>query len=124
MHDMDWRQQQVNRLHVALGWRISVTPVLTLSPGSNLTVTAISGMIGPRRAKEHVVKRSRFTEDQIAFALKQAELSSSDKGLALTSATRMVLQWAPSCRPTVQSAGLESDARTPRRGRPVPRKPC
>ena len=34
-------------------------------------------MIGPRWAKEHVVKRSRFTEDQIAFALKQAELGTS-----------------------------------------------
>ena len=34
-------------------------------------------MIGPVWAKEHVVKRSRFTEDQIAFALKQAELGVS-----------------------------------------------
>ena len=34
-------------------------------------------MIGPNWAKEHVVKRSQFTEDQIAFALKQAELGVS-----------------------------------------------
>ena len=41
-------------------------------------------MIGPRWAKEHVVKRSQFTEDQIAFALKQAELGmSSDARLLL-----------------------------------------
>jgi putative transposase len=28
----------------------------------------------PRGGKEHVVKKSKFTEDQDAFALKQAEL--------------------------------------------------
>jgi putative transposase len=27
--------------------------------------------------QEHVVKKSKFTEDQIAFALKQAELGTS-----------------------------------------------
>ena len=31
-------------------------------------------MIFTLREGEHVVKRSRFTEEQIAFALKQAEL--------------------------------------------------
>ena len=32
---------------------------------------------GPQEGREHVVKRSKFTEDQIAFALKQAELGTS-----------------------------------------------
>ncbi len=32
---------------------------------------------GPRRGQEHVVKRSKFTEEQIAFALKQQELGTS-----------------------------------------------
>lgn len=31
-------------------------------------------MMKAREGQEHVVKKSRFTEDQIAFALKQAEL--------------------------------------------------
>mgnify|MGYP003383411985 CR=1 FL=1 len=31
----------------------------------------------PRKGQEHVVKRSKFTEDQIAFALKQAELGTT-----------------------------------------------
>lgn len=31
-------------------------------------------MMKTREGQEHVVKKSRFTEDQIAFALKQAEL--------------------------------------------------
>ena len=35
-------------------------------------------ILAPRRGWEHVVKRSKFTEDQIAFALKQAELGTSD----------------------------------------------
>ncbi|SHM34007.1 putative transposase, partial [Nitrosospira sp. Nsp11] len=34
----------------------------------------ISGMILTLNGKEHDVKRSKFTEQQIAFALKQAEL--------------------------------------------------
>ncbi len=34
-------------------------------------------MIGPNWAKEHVAKRSQFTEDQIAFALKPAVLGIS-----------------------------------------------
>ena len=34
----------------------------------------------PEWAKEHVVKRSKFTEEQIAFALKQAELGASVEG--------------------------------------------
>ena len=31
----------------------------------------------PTRGQEHVVKRSKFTEDQIAFALKQQELGTT-----------------------------------------------
>jgi putative transposase len=31
----------------------------------------------PNGAGEHVVKKSKFTEDQIGFALKQAELGTS-----------------------------------------------
>jgi putative transposase len=31
----------------------------------------------PRRSQEHVVKRSKFTGDQIALALKEAELGTS-----------------------------------------------
>ncbi len=31
-------------------------------------------MMEPKKGQEHVVKKSKFTEDQIAFALKQAEL--------------------------------------------------
>lgn len=34
-------------------------------------------MMKARTGQEHVVKRSKFTEDQIAFALKQAELGTS-----------------------------------------------
>ena len=34
-------------------------------------------MMGPDEGQEHVVKKSKFTEDQIAFALKQAELGAS-----------------------------------------------
>ncbi len=35
-------------------------------------------MIWPsKKGQEHVVKRSNFTEDQIAFALKQAELGTT-----------------------------------------------
>ena len=38
----------------------------------------MTGMMeGPERAEEHAVKRSKFTEEQIAFALKQAELGVS-----------------------------------------------
>lgn len=32
---------------------------------------------GPQEGQEHVVKKSKFTEDQVAFALKQAELGIS-----------------------------------------------
>ncbi len=31
-------------------------------------------MMKPQNGQEHVVKKSKFTEEQIAFALKQAEL--------------------------------------------------
>jgi putative transposase len=34
-------------------------------------------MMKAREGQEHVVKRSKFTEDQIAFALKQNELGTS-----------------------------------------------
>ena len=36
-----------------------------------------TGMMEALFGQEHVVKKSKFTEDQIAFALKQAELGTS-----------------------------------------------
>src|SRR5882672_6943578 len=45
---------------------------------SHRLVTETAGMMTtPAGAGGHVVKKSRFTEDQIAFALKQAELGTS-----------------------------------------------
>ena len=37
-------------------------------------VTEEAGMMNAPQGQEHVVKMSKFTEEQIAFALKQAEL--------------------------------------------------
>ena len=37
----------------------------------------MTGMMKARKGQAHVVKKSKFTEDQIAYALKQAELGTS-----------------------------------------------
>ena len=40
-------------------------------------VTETPGMMKAREGQEHVVRKSKFSEDQIAFALKQNELGTS-----------------------------------------------
>ena len=42
-----------------------------------VAITETTGMMKARKSQEHVVRKIKFTEDQIAFALKQNELGTS-----------------------------------------------
>ena len=65
--------------------------------------------LGPEGGQEHVVKRSKLTEEQIAFALKQAELGTSVaevcRKMGISQATFYVWNEALCRRWAIQSFG-------------------